>query len=72
MTKTTALDGHRVFTLHVFLTSDECDAFVKRSEQVGYKTATLADGQVYSDMRNNDRVIIDEQALAHSLFLRAS
>jgi hypothetical protein len=48
------------------------DAFVKRSEQVGYETATLADGQVYSDMRNNDRVIIDEQALAHTLFLRAS
>ncbi|MBT5875200.1 MAG: iron-regulated protein [Candidatus Latescibacteria bacterium] len=67
----TQLDGQNIFTLDNFLSIDECDSFIKRSEQIGYETATLSDGRVYEDTRNNDRVIIDDKPLAHDLFLRA-
>lgn len=67
----TPLKGEQIFTLTGFLSPDECDAFIQLSEQHGYDRATLA-GDLYApNSRNNDRVILDDPALADDLFQRA-
>lgn len=61
------------FTLENFLTPEECKAFIDRSEAIGYSESLIrtASGEVMNkDVRDNDRVIFDDQELANSLFER--
>jgi predicted 2-oxoglutarate/Fe(II)-dependent dioxygenase YbiX len=68
------LDGERIFLLHNFLSPEECDHFIARTEEVGYEDApiTTAGGFVMrKDIRDNDRVMLDDEELARQLFERA-
>jgi prolyl 4-hydroxylase len=64
------LDGDRIFVLHDFLSGGECSSLIQRSEGLGYEPAPLGD-VVTPEVRNNERVIIDDAVLAADLFLRA-
>jgi hypothetical protein len=64
------LDGERVWVIDDFLSREECAALIRRSEALAYETGTVADVLV-TDFRNNDRVMIDDTALAADLFGRA-
>ncbi len=64
------LDGNRIFVINGFLSPEECSALIRRSEDLGYEPA-LIDEFVAPGVRNNDRVIVDDAALAAGLFLRA-
>lgn len=66
--------GGGVFTIPGFLSAAECAEQIERSEQMGYEEAAIrtADGdRIYKDARNNDRVLVDDPALAETLFARA-
>jgi hypothetical protein len=68
------LDGERVFVIQAFLTPAECEGHIRRSEAAGYGDApiTTARGFVMrKDIRDNARVIVDDEGLAGSLFERA-
>ncbi|MBP3956664.1 2OG-Fe(II) oxygenase [Gemmata sp. G18] len=69
MTKT-LLDDEKVFAIADFLTAEECAAFVAQSEAIGYGDA-LFGGEVVKSFRDNERVLLDDPALAERLFLRA-
>jgi prolyl 4-hydroxylase len=64
------LDVDRIFVLHDFLSGGECSSLIQRSEGLGYEPAPVGD-VVTPEVRNNERVIIDDAALAADLFLRA-
>lgn len=64
------LDSNRVFVLHDFLSSDECAALIRRSENLTYETGTVG-GAVAEGIRNNERVLLDDKPLADKLFHRA-
>jgi hypothetical protein len=62
------IDGDRIFVIRRFLTSDECGAFVARSEQAGYEDATIATASGFvmaKEIRDNARLIVDDVALAN-------
>ncbi len=59
------------FSIYGFLAKAECRALITRSEEMGYEDAKIYDGvsQVAAPgMRNNARVIFDDQKLADRLF----
>lgn len=63
-----------VFTVDNFLTPEECDNYIKLSEDVGYEDALLssAQGQVLrKDIRNNQRVMFQAEDIAELLWERA-
>ncbi len=67
-------DSTRIFVIHSFLTPEECQALIDRSESIGYGDApiTTALGFVMArDIRNNERVMIDDVELSARLFERA-
>ena len=64
------LDSDKVVVIHDFLSSDECAALIQRSEGLVYEPGTVAD-VVIEDVRNNERVILDDPALAADLFDRS-
>lgn len=69
-----AIRGNSLFMLHGFLTPEECQAFIARSEQSGYEEApvnTVLGAMRRSDVRNNDRLIFDDPALAADWYQRA-
>jgi len=62
-----------LFVIHDFLTPEECEHFIARSEAVGYGDApitTLGGPVIRKDIRNNDRVMIDDVPLAHAMWER--
>lgn len=61
------LDGENVFVIHGFLSREECDRLIARSESLGYEAATVGDVLV-TQMRDNSRVIFDDPALAAELW----
>jgi len=68
------LDGDSVFVLHQFLTLEECSALIERGEALGFGDApiTTSGGFVMrKDVRNNERVMVDDVELAGTLFERA-
>lgn len=69
------LAGEEIFLLHDFLTPDECWHFITRSEAAGFDDAPINAGMrgqvVRKDIRNNDRVMIDDVPLARELRDRA-
>ena len=68
------LEGDMIFVLHDFLSAEECERFIARSEEAGYGDAPISTGAGFvmrKDIRNNDRVMIDDPALAALLWERA-
>lgn len=68
------LDGEQVFAIHNFLTPEECAGYVRTTEQVGYGPApiTTASGFVMApEVRNNERVMLDNVTWAGELWARA-
>lgn len=68
------LFGDQIFVLHDFLTPQECEQYRVLSEQHGYDEApitTSAGFVVRKNVRNNTRVMIDNQDLADRLWGRA-
>lgn len=65
--------GRSVFTLEKFLSKDRCAELIARAEQRGFSIATINTRhgvEVDRDVRNNDRVIVDDLALAADLWGR--
>lgn len=68
------LDDERIFVIDAFLTEEECESFIARSENQGYDEATIstsAGAVVDKEIRNNRRLIADDVALARELWDRA-
>lgn len=66
--------GQSIFLIHDFLTPGESEAFIAETEQRGYADAPI--NSVYGavmrpEVRNNERVMVDDIALAERLFERA-
>jgi len=62
-------------TISDFLSAKECDQFIRMSEERGYGDAPVStpDGMVMmKDVRNNERVMIDDVAIATDLFDRTA
>ena len=60
-------NGRKLFVIPHFLTPEECDAFIARSEQLGYADApinTSLGPLVRKDVRDNQRILVDDPALA--------
>jgi hypothetical protein len=68
------LDGERIFVIRGFLPPLECEALIGQAERIGFDEAPLAGGTqavIVKEVRNNTRAMIDDRALAASLFERA-
>jgi hypothetical protein len=73
MNKERLTDRDDIFVIHDFLSADECRRHIDRSEATGYGDApimSLGGPVLRKDMRNNERVIIDDPSLAGELWLR--
>ena len=64
------LDPGKVLVINDFLSGEECAALIQRSEGLTYERGTVAD-VVMEDVRNNERVLLDDVTLAADLFHRA-
>jgi hypothetical protein len=60
------LDPDKVSVIHDFLSSEECIALIRRSEDLAYEPGTVAD-VVIEQVRNNERVLVDDPLLAANL-----
>jgi len=68
------LDGEQAFVIHDFLTPAECAEFVRLTEATGYGAApiTTPGGFVMApEVRNNERVILDNHSWTVKLWDRA-
>ena len=68
------LHDEDIFLIRDFLSPAECAEHVRLSEEAGYDDAPITTGRgavVRKDIRNNDRVMIDDPTLATELFARA-
>lgn len=66
--------GSSVFVIHGFISHEECVRFIADSEQQGYEGAPITTSfgpLLRQDVRNNDRIMIDDSALAANWFQRA-
>lgn len=70
------LHGDDVFLIRDFLTPGECLHHIAATEAAGYEDAPINSGGgrmvMRKDVRNNDRVILDDHGLAADLFGRAA
>jgi len=64
------LDPGKVLVINDFLSVEECAALIQRSEALRYEPGTVAD-VVIEQVRNNERVLIDDVSLATDFFHRA-
>lgn len=65
--------GAGIFSINHFLTAAECADFIQRSETKGFVEAEVStfDGPALrKDIRNNDRIIVDDPTLAALWFER--
>ena len=68
------LHGEDIFVLRDFFTPEECAEHIRVSELAGYDDAPITSSRgpvMRKDVRNNDRVMIDDLTLASVLFARA-
>lgn len=68
------IDGDRIFVIYDFLTTEECQSFVVRSEKKGYDDAPISTPGGFvmdKEIRDNARLILDDAALAKELWQRA-
>lgn len=69
------LAGNRIFLIADFLSATECQNFIAQSENAGFEIAPLnsdVSAVFRSDIRNNTRLIWDDETLAKRLFERAA
>ena len=62
------------FLIRGFLSREECQAHIRMSEAMGYEAAIqMRDGghEIHKNIRNNDRILFDDPALASQLLERA-
>ena len=62
-----------IFTIDSLLSEQECQNYIQQSEQQGYEEAAINTGygqEIFKDIRNNERVIFDDQLMANTLFLK--
>jgi prolyl 4-hydroxylase len=64
-----------IFVIDNFLSGAECAMFMERAEQMGFEAAKVNVGgnrqQSMTSVRNNERIMFEDQALAMQLFERA-
>ena len=63
------------FSIYEFMSQDECTKLNKLSEKVGFEKATINDGLSHSvtpHVRNNSRIIFDDENLATEIWHRVS
>ena len=65
------VDGERIFVIGNFLSPEECEGLIARSEAIGYETFSI-DGEVFPEYRNNGRVMMEDSTLAETLWTRAA
>jgi hypothetical protein len=73
MRKELLTDRDDLFVVRDFLTPGECEHYVARSESLGYGDAPITSfgaPVMRKDIRNNDRVMFDDVALADSMWAR--
>jgi hypothetical protein len=73
MRKELLSDRDDLFVVHDFLSPDECARYIAVSEEAGYGDApisTLGGPVMFKEMRNNDRVMIDDVTLAADMWER--
>lgn len=66
--------GEGVFTVSEFLLAAECDELIALSESLGYEDApvsTSLGAVMRKDIRNNDRIVLDDAERAANLWQRA-
>ena len=64
-----------IFVVHDFLSPADCEEFISRSEAAGFSDAPinqLGGPVIRKDIRNNERVIVDDRLLAHRLWQQSS
>jgi len=62
-------------TIGRFFSADECDAYIRLGEATGFEEAPITTSRgmiMMKDVRNNDRVMIDDPARAEGLYQRLS
>jgi predicted 2-oxoglutarate/Fe(II)-dependent dioxygenase YbiX len=62
-----------LFVIHEFLSPEECAGYIALSESTGYDDApinSLSGPRIRKDIRNNDRVMIDDASLAALIWER--
>ena len=68
------LNGRKLFVIPQFLTPEECETFIERSEQLGYADAPINTSfgpLVRKDVRDNQRLLLDDPELASAWWERA-
>lgn len=63
-----------IFTVHDFFTPDECAEYIDMTENIGYTDAPITTSwgpQLRPEVRNNTRVMVDDEARAESIWERA-
>ena len=68
------LNGRKLFVIPQFLTPEECATFIERGEQLGYADApvnTSFGPLVRKDVRDNQRLLLDDPELASAWWDRA-
>lgn len=66
--------GAGVYTVDGFLSEDECRAYIELGERLGFSAAAIGSGEearILREARNNDRILLDDAALAARLFEKA-
>ena len=67
------LSGDLAFLVHNLLTSEECEQYIELSEELGYDDAPITTSvgfMVRKNVRNNTRVMLDDEQLAETLWQR--
>ena len=57
-------------TIAGFFSAAECDDYIAFAEMMGFEEATLFAPRGVKDVRNNDRVIVDDAERAQALYLK--
>jgi predicted 2-oxoglutarate/Fe(II)-dependent dioxygenase YbiX len=63
--------GEDIFIIHDFLSPEECDELIARSEAIGYETAAVG-GELIPQLRNNGRAFLEDAGLADDLWRKAA
>lgn len=64
-----------IFTISNILSPQECADYIALTERIGYTDAPINTGrgfEIHSDIRNNTRVILDDEERAANLWLRVA
>jgi len=75
MTKTALVSNNAVFTIANILSPAECSEYIALSENIGYVEAPITTRkgfEIRPDIRNNNRVILDDPKIALNLWQRVS